>query len=1279
MASEAQEPAESEVEPSTSAGAEENLASARVVVEAPPAVSQREFEILAEIGRGGMGVVYLARQLSLGRHVALKMLPDELTEHEVALARFRREIRALGRCDHPNVVKVLSTGQLPDGRLYYAMEYVPGADLEHVWRELSGASGKAAAATLGSSAWTTAVLTASKKQREQTRGRTTASRMPSGRSPSGGPDDLQRSPLEPATFATDRGDTVGSAAPASRDPEIDLPAAAHVLFPPLPEAPQLEDEVDGPGYTRRVALLVRDAARALDEVHRQGIVHRDVKPSNLILTPDGGRVVLMDFGLAKGQSVTMAASRHAGFLGTLRYAAPEQLAAAKLTVGPAADVRGLGVTAWELLTRRRLFDEAEDESQLAAWVLNRDVPRLRSIDPSIDRDLEAIVARATERVAENRIQRAGELADYLDLYLQGKPLPIRAPGAGELLWRWAKANKASIAAAVLLLAALLAYVADRARQRLHMAELRALRGSFELALGNPAVTPEHWNTVESVLARMAEINANEAANSRQEFVRLFALRLERLINEQPRQDANTGQQFANAIRLVEAYSPEHARILHDALRKYERRPTLIADLEEAQLVRGDATKPFVSNVGAEGDLEVEVSFACEDWASESASLALDYVPGQRFRGYKISLLGRAAQPAAGFERLRIVREELLRDGGRTSTEETILRESELALKGGTVTLVVRRAETSLEVRLGDSGAPLRFRDVVPLERSSSGVIAWAGSAGVRATRLRASKFAAERRSPLEEADALLATGKFADALKSYEQLITATDHADLLQELRYKQARCYLGLRDEKSAIEKFDRLLHEQGELWPALAACDLCLLRLQAGQWDLADVALARLPHFIPEAGAGAILFDRIFGQIIRPYVDDRREVTRQMRLKPELVERLGVLFEVSEKLSELPRSERLDVLTSLSDACVSVGLDRLAERLLDRMLVILGDWRRRPLDELTGWAIAFAAHTKIPLLIRANRLDEAREFIQSFMPFDRFAVAPKARLLLERCRVLAARGQVREAREELQWVLDLRIDPDDLRIMGTVGTAAILRGFLSEDDQEALAIWKGAYERLKTPQNAGALVVAILGSLSRAMTDEDASQMIKTVAGNLGSQFPQAVLVMADFIGASEVIPALKDMWAFGRGRLAARDLALGRITGNDIALTQIPLTVAEIIRKGAFGGAPSAEVDELLWETMVVLFESYRKGELNLYDGTKLFMAWSGKLGWSVAAPRLEPRMSARIAYFVGCRLHQLNRPKEARQTFVAALKLCQGDEQLEKLIAAELAALGSAGQ
>ena len=138
----------------------------------------------------------------------------------------------------------------------------------------------------------------------------------------------------------------------------------------------------------------------------------------------------MDFGLAKGQDLELSKSGAGGLLGTLRYAAPEQLAAASLRVGPEADVRGLGVTLWELLTRRRLFAAAADERQLASMVHDHDVPRLRTIDRGLDRDLEAIVARATERRVVTESPRPANWPIISSFIWTAKPLPIRPPSIG---------------------------------------------------------------------------------------------------------------------------------------------------------------------------------------------------------------------------------------------------------------------------------------------------------------------------------------------------------------------------------------------------------------------------------------------------------------------------------------------------------------------------------------------------------------------------------------------------------------------------------------------------------------------------------------------------------------------------------------------------------------------------------------------------------------------------------------------------------------------------------
>ncbi|MEM9295145.1 MAG: protein kinase, partial [Planctomycetota bacterium] len=183
------------------------------------------------------------------------------------------------------------------------------------------------------------------------------------------------------------------------------------------------------------------------------VVHRDVSPANLMLNPDGRRLVVMDFGLARPGAGQADVTAPGGFVGKYRYAAPEQLAGQE--IGPPADVRGLGVTLWELLTRRRLFAQGEDARAITALVHERDVPALRAVVPDADRDLEAIVAQAVHRDPNQRTANAGELARHLRLYLEGRALPIRQPGLGELALRWAREHQPLVtgAAAVGVVAA----------------------------------------------------------------------------------------------------------------------------------------------------------------------------------------------------------------------------------------------------------------------------------------------------------------------------------------------------------------------------------------------------------------------------------------------------------------------------------------------------------------------------------------------------------------------------------------------------------------------------------------------------------------------------------------------------------------------------------------------------------------------------------------------------------------------------------------------------------
>jgi YD repeat-containing protein len=344
---------------------------------APAAAPRRrlgEFELFSELGRGGMGVVYRALQPALGRHVALKKLlrPGDARSE----ARFRREIRALGKVEHPNLVKVFTSGS--DGEdWFYAMELVEGADLAGICDRLSGG----AASTLGEADWRRAVTTACEDARKKEK-------------------------------------------PLGQSGEPTPPPRAH----PAPEPP-LPDR-GGQEYVERVAEIIRQVAGAAHALHEAGVVHRDVKPGNILVTPDGTHAVLTDLGLAQlADELDGRLTRTREFVGTLRYASPEQVLAAG-PVDRRSDVYSLGATLWELLTLRPLYAAGEETSppELMRRIQYEQPEPVRRHNPRVPPDLEAVVLKCLEKDARRRYATARELADDLQRFLNRQPVRARSAG-----------------------------------------------------------------------------------------------------------------------------------------------------------------------------------------------------------------------------------------------------------------------------------------------------------------------------------------------------------------------------------------------------------------------------------------------------------------------------------------------------------------------------------------------------------------------------------------------------------------------------------------------------------------------------------------------------------------------------------------------------------------------------------------------------------------------------------------------------------------------------------
>ncbi len=231
---------------------------------------------------------------------------------------------------------------------------------------------------------------------------------------------------------------------------------------------------DGPS-PREAARLAMQAAEALEHAHGLGVLHRDIKPGNLLVEP-GGHLWVTDFGLARWEG-RGDLSGSGDVPGTLRYMSPEQAAGGRV-LDPRADVYSLGATLYELLTACHAFG-GDDRADLLRRIAHAEPVPPRRLDPAIPRDLETIVGKAMAKEPERRYATARELAEDLGRFLDDRPILARRPGPVERLARWPRRHaRATASAAALLVLAVMASAFGMARlweerQRTHAALLKA--------------------------------------------------------------------------------------------------------------------------------------------------------------------------------------------------------------------------------------------------------------------------------------------------------------------------------------------------------------------------------------------------------------------------------------------------------------------------------------------------------------------------------------------------------------------------------------------------------------------------------------------------------------------------------------------------------------------------------------------------------------------------------------------------------------------------------------
>lgn len=290
--------------------------------------------ILSELGRGGMGVVYRAKQLAANRDVALKIVRNDvldtlpLATRQSTLARFRHEAHAAARLEHDNLVPVYDVGEA-GGLRYYAMRFVDGTSLYDMLRNKALSNQEA-------------------------------------------------------------------------------------------------------------ARYIEPVARGLHFAHEQGVLHRDLKPHNIIVEAKSSRPMLTDFGLAKFLEERNELTHAGDVMGTPSYMSPEQ-ARDSGQVTPLADVYSLGATLYHILTSRPPF-QAANVPETIRQVLDAEPVAPRRLNPAIDRDLETICLKCLQKEPSRRYESSLALADDLKRYLNHEPILARPAGVFERTWRWCRRN-----------------------------------------------------------------------------------------------------------------------------------------------------------------------------------------------------------------------------------------------------------------------------------------------------------------------------------------------------------------------------------------------------------------------------------------------------------------------------------------------------------------------------------------------------------------------------------------------------------------------------------------------------------------------------------------------------------------------------------------------------------------------------------------------------------------------------------------------------------------------
>jgi tetratricopeptide (TPR) repeat protein len=1156
------------------------------------------YEFIRELGRGGMGVVFEARELKLNRSVALKMLLGSGSSGD-SLVRFLTEAEAVAAINHPHIVRVYAYGE-HDGRPYMALEYCSSGSL--------------------------------------------ADRLAGGSLP----------------------------------PKV-------------------------------AAELVEKIARGVQAAHAQGIVHRDLKPGN-VLFDEGGEPKVADFGLAKRAASDL--TQTGAVMGTPAYMAPEQAGGQTREAGPASDVWALGVILYECLTGTRPFI-AERTDQLLARILMSDPDPLRSSSGKLPRDLETICLKCLEKEPARRYSSALALAQDLERFRAGEAILARPDGFVRKVWRKTRKRALTIGLVLALLAATAAaaWLVVRSGSTRHGVDLAQ---RIDAGIDAAVWPPEHRDQLEGWIEELRALDPAQAETARRKLIDRAVRRFREAIGR-PRVASSEVPGLESDLKWLVVRDPETAHVLdkelHSRLRTwqtlFEAAPPFanVADVFSAGTVRVDARgllpAPGVQPMQAgkmrtrsTGAARIEVEFSPEWDQGRQVGVAIDETASG---GYQFLLV--PAQSPSAEERSQgpkappTFRESNYRVDLRVVRNRMVLRQHTLYLSAGPLRLAAERDGERLWAQVNDT-EPVTFFEVVPIV-SPEGTYGLIWPEGAAVSRIRtASVLLPASASLLERADDLYSRGNYAEAMPLYEAQANASRGTPNETEARCKVGLCLMAANRPDDAVQVFEAVAAAPGERWPAIATCQAWLIRLRQNRLEDAEAIL----------NTAAVRFNRKqFAKYIPESV--RQEINSSIPVSPAayamptraLLERLEAKIKLVDLIGEDDSGpgERLH----LAMAAAMLRDDTRATAVARDLVEIELRTRLSAAEPSSSWNVLYSFYIYFWLLRQQGLLDRAEQELDAirhgypmkYLPGVDPADLAYQRVLqwlhMERAWVAFAKGDWVAAENEIEAYLP------QAQTLGEhydyYHQVRLARGFCLErrgDVDGAVKSWREAtfsafnqkYPNSRSPQTnrvpprgRKALIGHwIAASLANDLTDADARDIWKIAVSEIAND-----PLMAQAAGSVQISPnVIRAAWQSPRGRELARKMATFDLHPVDHLRTPIRLLVYEMLRQGLFDGKPTAEQDEVAWNTVVRMCDQVFDGKLAKPQAFQFVLAWkgtAGSFGWGGLASAIQPELRGPLAYIVAMRYQKLGKPGDAITLQRTAVADAPSGSPLQRLAREEL--------